>query len=83
MTKGCKVFPHMNDPKNVELLSEMQANGHEISYHYDVMDSNKGDIDKAMEEFEQNAETFRHNGFDEGSVFKKLMSRYYYLAKKI
>lgn len=54
----------MNDPKNVELLSEMQANGHEISYHYDVMDSNKGDIEKAIKEFEYNLELFNKNGFD-------------------
>ena len=54
----------MDDHKNVKMLSEMQAMGHEISYHYDVMDSCKGDIDKAIAEFELNAGKFTENGFE-------------------
>ena len=53
----------LNDIKNVKLLKEMQAMGHEISYHYDVMDSNKGDIDAAHLEFEHHKSTFEKNGF--------------------
>ncbi len=53
----------MNDAKNIEMLSEMQKMGHEISYHYDVMDSCKGDLGKAISEFAQNAELFEKNGF--------------------
>ena len=53
----------VNDDKNVALLKEMQAMGHEISYHYDVMDSCKGDIDKAITEFDDNLELFEKNGF--------------------
>lgn len=53
----------MNDEKNIEMLSEMQKMGHEISYHYDVMDSCKGDLDKAIAEFDSNAELFEKNGF--------------------
>ena len=54
----------LDNQKNVRLLKEMQAMGHEISYHYDVMDSNKGDIEKALVEFEGNLDKFRSNGFD-------------------
>lgn len=52
------------DEKNVKMLSQMQAMGHEISYHHDVMDSNKGDVQKAIEEFEKNKNLFEQNGFD-------------------
>lgn len=53
----------MEDAKNIELLSKMQAMGHEISYHYDVMDSQRGDLDRAIEEFERNRLVFEQNGF--------------------
>ncbi len=53
----------MDDPKNVELLRKMQAMGHEISYHYDVMDSNHGDLDGAIKEFEDNRKHFESLGF--------------------
>ena len=48
---------------NVALLQKMQQMGHEISYHYDVMDSNKGNIDKAIKEFQDRKELFEKNGF--------------------
>jgi len=54
----------LNDKENVKLLELMQDMGHEISYHYDVMDSNKGDIDKAMQEFEENKQMFEKYGFE-------------------
>lgn len=53
----------LDDPKNVELLKDMQKMGHEISYHYDVMDSSKGDMEKALAEFKKNKEIFEKNGF--------------------
>ena len=53
----------LEDPKNVELLRKMQAMGHEISYHYDVMDSNHGDLDGAIKEFEDNRKHFESLGF--------------------
>lgn len=53
----------LDDPKNVELLKKMQAMGHEISYHYDVMDSSHGNLEKAMEEFELNRQRFESLGF--------------------
>lgn len=37
--------------------------GHEISYHYDVMDSCKGNLDLAIKEFECNKQRFEGCGF--------------------
>ena len=54
----------MNNEKNIKMLQEMQMMGHEISYHYDVMDSCKGDLEKAIEEFEKNKSLFEDNGFE-------------------
>lgn len=54
----------LNDSENIKILKKMQQMGHEISYHYDVMDSNKGNIDCAIKEFEKNKQKFEKNGFD-------------------
>ena len=53
----------LHDAANIRLLQEMQQMGHEISYHYDVMDSCKGDLDKAIKEFADNKQLFEKNGF--------------------
>lgn len=53
----------LKDQSNVDLLKQMQAMGHEISYHYDVMDSCKGDLDQAIVEFETNKTLFESHGF--------------------
>ncbi len=53
----------LDDAQNVEFLQKMQAMGHEISYHYDVMDSTGGDLDKAILEFEENKKKFEEKGF--------------------
>ncbi len=52
-----------NDKKNISLLKKMQEMGHEISYHYDVMDSCHGNLDLAIEEFDANKQLFEKNGF--------------------
>ncbi len=49
---------------NIELLKKMQDMGHEVSYHYDVLDSSKGDLDQAIEEFERNRIKFEKCGFE-------------------
>lgn len=54
----------LNDVKNVEMLRQMRDMGHEISYHFDVMDSNHGDLDAAITEFDANLTRFRNAGFD-------------------
>lgn len=48
---------------NIEMLREMQQMGHEISYHYDVMDSCRGVLEKAIQEFNSNVFLFEKNGF--------------------
>lgn len=53
----------MKDKKNIDYLKQMQRMGHEISYHYDVMDSNKGNIENAISEFESNRILFEEYGF--------------------
>ena len=53
----------LNDVKNVKMLQQMQEMGHEISYHHDVLDSNKGDLDKAIIEYEKNVAAFENYGF--------------------
>lgn len=53
----------LDNLQNVELLKKMQKMGHEISYHYDVMDSNHGKLDEAIKEFEVNRQRFESLGF--------------------
>lgn len=53
----------LNDSKNIDILKQIKELGHEVSYHHDVMDSNKGDIYKAVEEFQRNIELFENNDF--------------------
>lgn len=53
----------LDGEENTSMLRQMQDMGHEVSYHYDVMDSCKGDLDRAMEEFAANRKRFEDNGF--------------------
>lgn len=53
----------LENEENVKLLKQMQEMGHEISYHYDVMDSCKGDLESAIKEFEKNRDMFENDGF--------------------
>lgn len=53
----------MHDTANIRLLQEIQQMGHEISYHYDVMDSCKGNLEMAIQEFAANKLLFEQNGF--------------------
>lgn len=53
----------LNDNRSIDLLNTIKTMGHEVSYHYDVMDSNKGNLDKAIIEFENNKCVFENNGF--------------------
>ncbi len=58
----------LDDARNVALLKEMQDMGHEISYHHDVMDSCKGNLETALDEFEKNRANFEKNGFSVETV---------------
>ena len=53
----------LNNKSNIKILKKIQELGHEVSYHHDVMDSNKGDINKAEIEFKENVELFEAHGF--------------------
>lgn len=41
------------------VIKEMAAMGHEIGYHYETMDTCRGDVDRAYDEFCRNLEMFR------------------------
>lgn len=53
----------LNDEHSVGLLQEMQRWGHEISYHYDVLDAHAGNYQEADVEFRQNLQRFARHGF--------------------
>ncbi|WP_409252140.1 hypothetical protein V1502_18905 [Bacillus sp. SCS-153A] len=53
----------LENKKNVDILKKIQSLGHEVSYHHDVMDSNKGDIKKAQQEFQTYVDLFEKHGF--------------------
>lgn len=53
----------LEESKNIELLKKMQQMGHEVSYHYDVLDSAKGNFTQAIAEFDKNLKIFESNGF--------------------
>lgn len=53
----------MNNSENVALLKEMQSWGHEISYHYDVLDANAGDYVAAERDFARYMTIFEKLGF--------------------
>ncbi|MFH7818872.1 hypothetical protein [Neobacillus thermocopriae] len=53
----------LKNKKNIEILKKIQNLGHEVSYHHDVMDSNKGDLEKARKEFQNYVDIFEENGF--------------------
>jgi len=48
---------------NYKLLQEIASLGHEVTYHYDVLDANGGDFDKSIEEFKTNLAKFKKYGF--------------------
>lgn len=58
----------MSEPENIRLLKEMQSWGHEISYHYDVLDAHAGDYKAAEEDFRKYMKVFADNGFSFGTI---------------
>jgi hypothetical protein len=44
---------------NKDIIDKIAGLGHEIGYHYETMDTSKGNIDKAYDEFCRNLEKFR------------------------
>lgn len=54
--------------ENYKILQEIKALGHEVTYHYDVMDANLGNIDEAIKEFTYNINKFKKYGFSVETV---------------
>lgn len=54
----------MKSSKNIEIFKKIQSLGNEVSYHHDVMDSTKGNIEAGIIEFQKNIELFSRNGFE-------------------
>ena len=48
---------------NESQLKEIAALGHEVTYHYDVLDSNDGDYETAIDEFNSTINKFKEFGF--------------------
>ena len=48
---------------NIDLLQIISGLGHEVSYHYDVLDSNHGNMDAAIREFSNTVSEFKKVGF--------------------
>lgn len=53
----------LSNLQHVEILKKIESLGHEVSYHYDVMDACKGNIDEAIKEFGKNLDIFKNAGF--------------------
>jgi len=56
---GTYYFRKVSQSYNVAIIKEIVALGHEVGYHYETMDTCKGNVDKAYEEFCRNLETFQ------------------------
>ncbi len=54
----------LKNPEHVNILQQIKNLGHEVSYHYDVLDANNGDFEKANVEFQQNLKKFKAAGFE-------------------
>ena len=62
------VQSYLMTKENRQLFDEIQKLGHEVTYHHDVMDGGKGDLDKAITIFNENLEKFKHLGFEVETV---------------
>ena len=51
-----RIVPESFQPGIIKAISDM---GHEIGYHYETMDTCRGNVDEAYDEFRRNLETFR------------------------
>ncbi|UMZ74711.1 hypothetical protein [Natranaerofaba carboxydovora] len=68
ITSTYYVHGELLTPANVELLREIEDLGHEVGYHYDVLDKHNGDREKAIEEFKYYIDKFVDLGFDLKSI---------------
>lgn len=61
--RGTYYFQH-NLLKHTGILRQIMEMGHEVSYHYDTLDNNKGNLELARIEFEDKLNQFRSLGFE-------------------
>jgi hypothetical protein len=54
--------------KNIKLLKEIHKLGHEVTYHYDTLDSNNGDFKLAELEFDKTLLKFKNLGMEVKTV---------------
>jgi hypothetical protein len=54
----------LDNPRAVSMLQEIKSLGHEVSYHYDVLDANHGDFPNAISEFKDYLGRFGSLGFE-------------------
>ena len=57
--KSTYYFRHIEETFKPEIILQMAKMGHEIGFHYEVMDKANGDIDKAIEIFRKELEDLR------------------------
>ena len=57
--RGSYYFRFVPESYNESIILQIASLGHEIGYHYETMDTQRGDVDKAYDEFCHNLETFR------------------------
>ena len=83
--KGSYYFRMVPQSYDEKVITEIASMGHEIGYHYETMDTAKGNIDKAYQEFCQNLEKLRkitnilticmhgspRSSFDNKTIWKK------------
>lgn len=54
----------LDSAENIAVLQRIKDLGHEVSYHYDVLDANHGDFKKAKEDFAYYLDKFNSLGFN-------------------
>lgn len=54
----------LKNPKSVRIIKEIAGLGHEIGYHFDVLDNNDGDKVNAIKEFREALLQFADKGFE-------------------
>jgi len=59
--KGTYYFRNIPQSFDAGIMKRLQNMGHEIGYHYETMDTAKGNVDKAYEEFSQHLKEFRNH----------------------
>lgn len=57
--RGSYYFRVVPQSYDEAVIKEIASLGHEIGYHYETMDTARGDVDRAYEEFCRNLEMFR------------------------